>query len=106
MYALVWRSSNFFYLFFAELPPSFAHAGVQQQRIAHPDAAVNEPIGKLNIHAVESFAPGKDMLVNAVDQGAVKVEEKRGLKMLVTGLFLLRHMDADLGCSFRLCEQP
>jgi hypothetical protein len=97
---------QFFNLFFVQLPPSLAHARIQHQGIAHADAAMNESIGKLDIPGAQGFAPSKDVLVNAVNQGAVKVEEKCGLPMFVAGFVLLRQRDADLACSFRHREQP
>lgn len=53
-------------LFPIQPPPSLAHAGVQHQQSVHSDAAVNEPIGELDTHAPQSFAPSKDVLVNGV----------------------------------------
>jgi hypothetical protein len=52
----------------------FAGERVGEEAATHADAAVNAPDGKGHAGLFESVAPGEDVLVDAVDEGAVEVE--------------------------------
>ena len=53
-----------------------AHELVGEQAAAHADLAVDAPDGKIDAFAVERFLPGEHVLVDAVDQRAVEVEQE------------------------------
>ena len=55
-----------------------AQERVHEQAAAHPDAAVDAPDGERDPLALQRLAPGEHVLVDAVDQGAVEVEEEGG----------------------------
>jgi hypothetical protein len=50
--------------------------GVNKQSATHADAAVNAPYRQLDPHFLEGLSPGQDMLVNAVYQRAVQIEQE------------------------------
>src|SRR5207302_6579136 len=52
--------------------------GGKDQAVTHAHTAVNAPDGKLDFHFLERLAPGENVLVNAVNQGAVEVEKEFG----------------------------
>jgi len=65
-------------LFRLQLPSRLAEQGVDEQAAAHADATVDAPHGELDPHALERLAPGEHVLVHAVDQRAVQVEQESG----------------------------
>src|SRR6185312_858993 len=46
------------------------------QAAAHADLAMDAPYGQIHAFALERFFPGQHVLVDAVDQGAVEVEQE------------------------------
>jgi hypothetical protein len=63
-------------LFCADTLADFSEQGVDQKAAAHADAAMNAPHGQLDAIRLERLAPGEDMLVHAVDERAVQVEQE------------------------------
>src|SRR5207248_5836239 len=49
---------------------------VDEQAAAHADAAVDAPHGELDPRALERLAPGEHVLVHAVDERAVEIEQE------------------------------
>ena len=64
---------------FAEVDSSFAFELVGEQAAAHADLAVDAPDREVDAFAVESLLPGQHVLVDAVDQRPIEIEQKRGL---------------------------
>ena len=56
--------------------PVSAQEGVREQAAAHPDLAVDPPDGQVDPGAVERDPPRQDVLVHAVDERPVEVEEE------------------------------
>jgi hypothetical protein len=54
----------------------FPEERVDEESTAHADAPVNFPDGEVDVHIRERLFPGDDVLVDAVDQRAIEVEEK------------------------------
>src|SRR5690242_2077083 len=50
---------------------------VHEQSAAHPDATVDAPDGELDAFALERFTPCEHVLVDAVDERAVEIEQER-----------------------------
>ena len=48
---------------------------IHEQTPAHPDPAMNPPHGELDSRLLERFPPGQHVLIDAVDQGAIQVEQ-------------------------------
>jgi hypothetical protein len=62
----------------------FAQQGGDEQATAHADASMNLPYRKVDSGPAESLLPRENVLVNAVDERSVKVEQharrlRRGL---------------------------
>jgi hypothetical protein len=57
----------------SELTPQRGH----EQAAAHADAAVDLPDGERDADPLERLAPGDHVLVDAVDQRPVEVEQER-----------------------------
>jgi hypothetical protein len=57
--------------------PGLAEERVHQQAAAHADAPVDAPYGERDPLALERLAPGEHVLIDAVDQGPIEVEEER-----------------------------
>src|SRR5207253_6974896 len=53
---------------------------MHDQAAAHANAAMNVPIRKMNILCLERLPPGEHVLVDAVNQRAVQVKQKCGLR--------------------------
>jgi hypothetical protein len=49
---------------------------VREESAAHPDLAVNPPDGELQPFLAQRKIPGADMVVDAVDERAVEIEQK------------------------------
>ena len=86
-------------------------AGLAQQLIgeepaAHADLAMDAPDGQLDVLGIERSFPGQHMLIDAVDQRAVQVEQKDGLDAHREDSFVSRAGYAltrgRCGCSKRL----
>ena len=56
--------------------PRFMKERVDEQSSAHANAPVNAPDGKGDPSLLESFPPGKHVLVDTIDERAVEVEEE------------------------------
>ena len=54
----------------------FTQQGVEHQATAHPDLAVNAPDREFDAGRLCRLAPGQDVLIDTVDERAVKIEEK------------------------------
>ena len=63
-------------LLVGHLATGLAQQGVREQAAAHPDLAVDPPDGQVDPGAVERDPPRQDVLVHAVDERAVEVEEE------------------------------
>nr|WP_241510357.1 hypothetical protein [Burkholderia seminalis] len=50
---------------------------VQEQAAAHPDLAVDAPYRQLDPLRIERFLPREHVLIDAVDERAVEIEQKR-----------------------------
>ncbi len=61
-----------------DIQVSLAQQDVGEQATAHADLAVDLPYRQVNAFPIQCFLPCQHMLVNAVDQGAIKIEEKGG----------------------------
>ena len=61
------------------MPARLAEERVHEQAAAHADPAMDAPHGELNSGLFQSFPPRQHMLIDAVDQRAVKIEQKRHL---------------------------
>ena len=59
-----------------DLTAKLAEQLVGEQAAAHPDLAVDPPDRELEPVLAQRQVPGADVLVDAVDEGAVEVEEK------------------------------
>ena len=57
----------------ADLPAK----SLDQQTTTHTDAAVNTPHGQKEAHLIKSLVPSEHMLIDAVDECAIKIEEQR-----------------------------
>src|SRR5574341_1585931 len=78
-------------LFGAQLLPRLSQQGVDKQSSAHPDPAVDAPDSQLYARHFERLPPRQNVLVNAVDQRAVQVEQK-GWSNFFQGLLALREL--------------
>ena len=54
------------------------HAG--EQATAHADLAMDAPDGKVDPLVLKRRTPCQDMLIDAVNQSAIKIEHKRGFR--------------------------
>ena len=62
----------------AEAPARFSPERVGEQTAAHADAPVNSPHRQLDSGGLQGFAPGENVLIDAVHQRAVEVEQEGG----------------------------
>jgi hypothetical protein len=62
-----------------ELEAGLAQEHVGKQSAAHADLAMDSPDRKIDAFGLERFAPREHVLIDAVDQRAVEIEEKCGL---------------------------
>ncbi len=58
----------------------FAEDGIRHQAAAHADATMDAPHGELDADAGHCFAPREDVLVDAVDERAIEIEEEGGTR--------------------------
>jgi hypothetical protein len=63
-----------------DLEAGFPQQHIGEQAAAHADPAMDAPDRKLYAFCDEGFVPRQDMLVDAVDQRAIEVEQKRSLQ--------------------------
>src|SRR5437867_6994337 len=61
-----------------QLAPGLAEQRVDEQATAHADATVDAPHRELDAGALERFAPGEHVLVHAVHERAVEIEQEGG----------------------------
>jgi len=89
-------------------PSRFAGEGAHDQPSAHADEAVNAPVGKLDPALLQRFPPGEHVLINAVHQRSIQIEDEYRIAMLL----LLAHVSWIAGqgsellqdcASFSLC---
>ena len=59
---------------------ALAQQDVRHQAAAHADLAVDAPDRERNAFAFERFLPGEHVLVDAVDERAVEIEQECGLR--------------------------
>src|SRR4029453_10434985 len=77
------------------LPAKLAEQLVREEAAPPPDLPVDPPKGQGDALVAESEVPGADVLVDAVDQSAVEIEEEgRGHGLLARGAvsFIMRKM--------------
>jgi hypothetical protein len=60
-----------------ELAPRLAQQRIDEETAAHSDPPMNAPHGELDPRFLERFAPREHVLVDAVDERSIEVEEKR-----------------------------
>src|SRR4051812_1988919 len=60
-----------------DLLANFAQQGVDEQPTTHANSAMDSPYGELDTSRLEGLPPGENVLVDAVDKGAVEIEEER-----------------------------
>ncbi len=58
------------------LAVDFAQQHLGEEPATHADAAMNAPHGKLDRGGVQRLLPGRNVLVDAVDQSSVQVKEE------------------------------
>src|SRR5205823_12891741 len=92
-------------LFRLQVASGLAEQRVHEQAAAHADAAVDAPHGELDAHALERLAPGEHVLVHAVDERAVEVEQERRARghCLVLRLGVTFLLDASFHFSSMSC---
>ena len=73
----------------ADLDLGFAQQLIGEQAAAHADLAVDAPDRQLDALRVQRLLPGQHVLIDAVDQRAVEIEEEDGLDSH-QGFLLLR----------------
>ncbi len=64
---------------FVERDAGLAQQHVDQQAAAHADAAMHAPDRQVNAVALERLVPREHVLVDAVDERAVEIEQECGL---------------------------
>lgn len=77
-----------------EFDAALAQQDVRHQAAAHADAPVDAPHRQFDAFAGQRFVPGECMLVDAVDEGAIEVEQERGLQRIVHRLSRNARRDA------------
>src|SRR5437870_11126332 len=66
--------------FCVQLTSRFAKKCMHDQAATHANAAVNVPVGQMNILCFERLPPGEHVLIHAVNQRAVQIKQKSGLR--------------------------
>jgi hypothetical protein len=75
---------EFFGLLVGDPLTDLAAQRLGQKTSAHADATVDPPDREQEPHTLQGLMPGKDMLVDTVDESAIEVEEQRGgMKRLI-----------------------
>ena len=67
---------QFLCLFDRNFMADFSHQRLHQQPAAHANAAVNLPNGQRYAYLFQSLVPRKHMLIDAINQGPVKIKEQ------------------------------
>jgi hypothetical protein len=81
----------------SDLVACFSKQGIDEEPASHANAAVNAPHGEFDTCLVKRLAPGEDMLIDAVHERAIEIEEEGNAR----GIRMFRGF---LGCSsLRLC---
>src|SRR5690348_17389349 len=62
----------------AQTTASVAGEGVNDEPAAHADPPMNLPIRQLDAERIQRLSPGKHMLVDAIDQSSVQIEQEIG----------------------------
>ena len=70
----------------AEVDAGFAFELIGEQAAAHADLAMDAPDGEVDALRVEGLLPGQDVLVDAVHQRPIEIEQKHGLDAHRPGL--------------------
>ena len=60
-----------------ELAPGLAQQRAGEQAAAHPDPAMDPPHRQFDPGRLQRLVPGQHVLVDAVDQGAIEIEDQR-----------------------------
>src|SRR6185503_627062 len=71
--------------FLVDLPADLAEELVREQTAAHPDLPVDSPDGQLDAFLAQCQMPGADMVIDAVDERPVEVEEECRIHRFPTG---------------------
>jgi hypothetical protein len=66
-------------LFGVERMADFPAERIHEQAAAHSDSPMNAPSRELDPGLFERFLPGKHVLIDAVDQSAIQVEDEPDL---------------------------
>src|SRR5580698_207720 len=59
-----------------DIATGFTQQLVREETAAHADLAVNAPHRQLDAFLVERLLPGEDVLIDAIDEGAVEIEQE------------------------------
>jgi hypothetical protein len=70
------RLAQPFDTFDADVEPGFSHQLIGKQAAAHADLAMDSPDRELDALGVECLLPRQHVLIDAVDQRSVEIEEK------------------------------
>ena len=79
------------YVLGAQRLPCFSRKRIDDQSAAHADPPVNAPIRQLDACFLKRLPPGKNMLINTVDQRTIEIEQKRRTSMMYRRLFFILH---------------
>jgi hypothetical protein len=71
--------------FSADFDPGLAKQLVGEQAAAHADLAMDAPDRQLDALCVERLLPGKDVLIDAVNEGAVEIKQEDRLNIFRSG---------------------
>jgi len=63
----------------ADLNPGFPEQHIGEETARHTDAAMDAPDRQIDILCLQGIVPGEDMIVDAVDEGAVEIEQEGSL---------------------------
>src|SRR5206468_7657329 len=69
-------------------PTHLAQECVGEQAATHADAAMNPPDGERNAGRLERLVPGKDMLIDAVDERPIEVKQERQTRLMARVIVL------------------
>src|ERR1700730_1896975 len=72
--------------FLGDIAARLAQERVYKQAAAHTDAPVDSPNSEIDTQFFERFAPGKNVLVNTINQCAIKIEEESGQHRIICNL--------------------
>src|SRR5437016_5962186 len=90
-----------------QLAAGLAEQRVDEQATAHADATVDAPHRELDAHALERFAPCEHLLVHAVHERAVEIEQEGGAGWHESGnVIVVNEVGAQHAAPLRLCVTP